>query len=339
MHYLPLGKSRKVLLLAGLLLTTCVLQANADEVADCGALLASPFEEGYHDTGVEMRDVQLNRAEDVCKTAIQASPDSNQAKAWLARIHFYYSEYAEAIVLLEPAAAAGNPLAQQMLGDILIDGLGGTPVDEKRGVELLASSSAAGFAPGQNSLGVSYERGQGVAKDLPRAAKLYGAAAKQGMAVAQVNLGILYADGNGIAENDERAAQLFMSAAAKGDSGGMNNLAVSYESGEGLDQNYDLAMGWYHKAADAGSTVALANIGNLYAEGLGVKQDYNKALKWMGKAATAGSSYGLYLLGGMYENGKGVTADKARATDLYEQAEEAGSTDAADALDRLAAAD
>lgn len=328
-----------VVLLAALLGVAFAAPTTADEVADCGTLIASPYEKGYETTGVVPADANLVRAEEVCAAAIAASPASDQAKAWLARIHFYYGEYDAALPLLEAAASADNPLAQQLLADILIDGLGDTPVDETRAITLLEASAAAGFAPAQNSLGVSYERGQGVEQDVSRAAQFYAAAAKQGLPVAEVNLGVLYAEGNGVVEDDERATKLFMSAAEKGDAGGMNSLGVSYEIGEGIDVDLNLAMDWYRKAAAAGSIVARANIGNLYLRGLGVPLDYDIARKWISKAAEDGNSFGLFLLGELHENGNGVAIDRDRAIELYRQAATEGSVDAEEALARLGVAD
>ena len=147
---------RKRLAFTVLLLSAAAMTSvYADELADCAALIASPFEKGYEDTGLNPADADLVAAEDTCKAAIAADPQAMQAKTWLARIHFYYGEYQAALDLLEPAAAADNPLAQQLLGDILIDGLGGIAVDEPRAIELLEASADAGFAPGQNSLAVS----------------------------------------------------------------------------------------------------------------------------------------------------------------------------------------
>lgn len=63
---------------------------------------------------------------------------------------------------------------------------------------------------------LSYEHGEGVAKDQVRAAALYCEAAKLGDAEAQYSLGWMYANGRGIERNDERAAILFATAAAQG---------------------------------------------------------------------------------------------------------------------------
>ena len=312
----------------------------ADDLADCAALAASPFEAGHRDTGVErLGDIDIAAAETACLAAIEADPDSTEARTWQARIHFYFGEYDKAVHLLEPAATAGNPLAAQLLGDILIDGLGGVPVDEARAIALLEASAAAGFAPGQNSLGVSYERGEGVATDTAAAARYYGLAAKQGMPTAEVNLGMLYADGIGVAEDDARATQLFASAAERGDASGMNSLGVSYELGDGIEQDFALAMDWYRKSAAAGSETAMANIGNLYIQGLGVEVDFAQGLKWVSKSADAGNGYGTFLLGTLYENGNGVTMDRNRAIELYRQAADIGSSNAEDALIRLGEAE
>ena len=325
-----------ILVVPALLLALVPSIAWADDLADCAKLVASPYETDYRDTGHELLgDVDIQAAEAACLAAVEADPDSMQARTWQARIHYYFGEYQTALDLLEPAAKAKNPYAQQMLGDILIDGLGGIPVDEARALDLLKASAAAGFAPGQNSLGVSYERGQGVAVDMEKAAEYYGLAAKQGMPTAQVNLGILYTNGTGVKEDDARAAELFRSAAESGDASGMNSLGVSYELGEGIEQDYALAMDWYRKAAEGGSAIATANVGNLYLEGLGVPVDQQRGLKWVSKSASADNSYGKFLLAGLYEEGVGIDRDLDYAIELYRQAAELGSTSAEDALIRL----
>jgi TPR repeat protein len=55
-----------------------------------------------------------------------------------------------------------------------------------------------GNANGQFNLGVMYEDGHGVPKDLAEAARLFGLAADQGNAAAENNLGDMYAKGKGV---------------------------------------------------------------------------------------------------------------------------------------------
>ncbi|HPT49039.1 MAG TPA: transglycosylase SLT domain-containing protein [Accumulibacter sp.] len=63
---------------------------------------------------------------------------------------------------------------------------------------------------------LSYEHGEGVAKDGARAAKLYCDGARLGDAEAQYSLGWMYANGRGVDRNDALAAYFFGLAAKQG---------------------------------------------------------------------------------------------------------------------------
>lgn len=262
----------------------------------CAALAASPYEAGYKKSGVEAAAMDQPAAKAACLAATVADSSSVAATAWLARVYYVSGKYADAVPYAEPAAAAGNPLAQQLLGDILVVGMGGVPVNEPRGIELLEASAASGYAYGQNNLGISYENGEGVVANPARAAELYQAAANQGLGEAQVNLGRLYVDGAGVVEDDAKAFGLFQSAAAKGHPEGWNGMGVSYEYGEGTVQDYALAMDAYKKALQGGAGIAAGNIAYLYVKGFGVDQDYIQALEWARKSEQGMRDYGHYLI-------------------------------------------
>lgn len=74
-------------------------------------------------------------------------------------------------------------------------------------------------------LGVMYEHGQGVARDLPMAAAWYQSSADAGYAPSQYNLGRMYWDGRGVAENRTRAAALLTAAARQGHKEAVDRLA------------------------------------------------------------------------------------------------------------------
>ena len=59
-----------------------------------------------------------------------------------------------------------------------------------------------GDADAQFSLGVMYEKGEGVARDNKAAVKWYTLAAEQGLADAQFNLGVMYANGTGVIKDN-----------------------------------------------------------------------------------------------------------------------------------------
>lgn len=295
LRFLHLRPSRR-LSLAVTLLLAFPAAALAGPLELCAELAASPYQPGYKKTGVEANAVDWPAAKAACTAATIAEPASVEAKAWLARVYYVGGKYADALPYAEPAAAGGDAMAQQLLGDILVVGMGGVPADEPRGIELLQASAAAGYAMGQNSLAISYENGEGVTADPARAAELYQAAAAQGLGEAEVNLGRLYAGGTGVAEDDAKAFALFQSAAAKGHPQGWNGMGVSYEYGEGTVQDYALAMEAYHKALDGGAGIAAGNIAYLYVKGFGVERDFAQALQWARQSNEGMRDYGQYLL-------------------------------------------
>jgi len=84
-------------------------------------------------------------------------------------------------------------------------------------------AAAQGYAPAQSSLGLAYEKGQGVPQDYQEAVKWYRLAAAQGNQFAQINRGVMYTNGTGVRQDFVRAHMWFTLAAAalNGDSGNM----------------------------------------------------------------------------------------------------------------------
>lgn len=127
-------------------------------------------------------------------------------------------DYAKALAALQPAAEAGNPNAQYLLGTM-------------------------------------YDFGYGIAVDHVKANEWYLKAAQQGQDDAQFNLGISYQIGEGIAKNMLLSVCWIAKAAANGDDDAMGvltqyaqrnipeaqyALAQIYRDGVTLHNNYDL---------------------------------------------------------------------------------------------------
>jgi uncharacterized protein len=74
-----------------------------------------------------------------------------------------------------------------------------------------------GDVEAQYNLGVMYDEGAGVERDLAAAAAWYRKAAEQGFVDAQTNLGIMYYHGQGVARDPAEAAYWFREAASHGD--------------------------------------------------------------------------------------------------------------------------
>jgi hypothetical protein len=95
------------------------------------------------------------------------------------------------------------------------------PQDYQEAVRWYRLAAAQGYVPAQYSLGLAYEKGQGVPQDYQEAVKWYRLAASQGNQFAQVSLGVMYTNGTGVRQDFMRAHLWFTLAAAilNGDSG------------------------------------------------------------------------------------------------------------------------
>lgn len=120
-----------------------------------------------------------------------------------------------------------------------------------------------GHSGAQYNLGLMYNNGNGVGRDMFEALDLWRRAAVQGHASAQYNLGLLYEGDDEIAEDFLEAARWYRSAAEQGHANAQNNLGLLYESGYGLDRNKVLALMWFELAAARGHVVARSNVSAL----------------------------------------------------------------------------
>ncbi len=177
-------------------------------------------------------------------------------------------------------------------------------------------------------LGVRYELGQGVDKDLTKAAECYEKAAETGNAAALCALGELYMGGNGVNRDFGKGIGLFTKAAEGGSPKAMLNLGMVYLTGTGAERDSIQAKDWFLKAADMGESAAYTELGMLYINGDGVDQDFSEAGKWLTKAAESGDSLSQYKVGYMYEEGIGFEKDREKAFGWYMKAAEQNIPDA-----------
>ncbi|GAQ89995.1 hypothetical protein KFL_005870040 [Klebsormidium nitens] len=102
----------------------------------------------------------------------------------------------------------------------------------------------------QFNLGVCYEYGKGVGKDVARAVECYRKAADQGNADAHSKLGLCYEHGKGVSKDGTRAMQLYRKAADQGHGAAQSNLAaMTVEGGGGLSQDWVAAAKLFELAA------------------------------------------------------------------------------------------
>ncbi|THD76788.1 sel1 repeat family protein [Thalassobius vesicularis] len=180
--------------------------------------------------------------------------------------------YAKAREWFEKSAQMGLPAAKNALARYLFDGLGG-PQDIPRALTLFAAAAQTGQAAFQYEYATALEtRGDGRA-DPALAAEFYTKAADQGHLDAMASLGVLYQNGIGVTKDLDRARTLYEGPAAQGNARAQNNLGLLYVRGEGVEQDYGKAAALFAAAAEQGLKVAMTNLGVMYENGFGVPLD------------------------------------------------------------------
>eukprot|EP00232_Nephroselmis_pyriformis_P003606 CAMPEP_0182909502 /NCGR_PEP_ID=MMETSP0034_2-20130328/35782_1 /TAXON_ID=156128 /ORGANISM="Nephroselmis pyriformis, Strain CCMP717" /LENGTH=962 /DNA_ID=CAMNT_0025045759 /DNA_START=420 /DNA_END=3305 /DNA_ORIENTATION=- len=208
------------------------------------------------------------------------------------------------------AAEQGDASSQFNLGVCYEKGQG-VEKDLSQASNWYLKAAEQGVPSAQFNLGVFYEKGQGLPQDWSKAAHWYKMAGEQGHAKAQFNLGVCYDNGQGLARDCTQAAEWYRRAAQQGHAAAQFNLGVCYEKGQGAEQNAKHAATWYRKAAEQGVASAQFNLGVFLAKGEGVEQDWVEAVKWYRKAAEQGHAKAQASLGNCYAYGFGVEQDKS----------------------------
>ncbi len=181
-------------------------------------------------------------------------------------------------------------------------------------------ASDAGEPSAQYNLGVMYEKGDVVQKDINEAIRLVKLSAMQGFTFAQAKMGFYYAVGLGVQKDLVESVKWTRLAANNGDPTAQHNIALAYLKGEGVNQNQAEAMKWYKLSAEQGNVEAQVSLGSMYY----FAANYQDALKWF-KLAAAQNNGGAYSsMGTMYLNGLGVSKDSQEAMRLFKLAAKYG---------------
>jgi uncharacterized protein len=161
----------------------------------------------------------------------------------------------------ERAAAQGLPEAIYAMGRLAMNGGNASAAEA---VGWYRAAAEAGLAEAANNLGLLYEQGKGVGRDVVAAATWYRRAADQGLAVAQNNLGQLLQYGEGLARDPVAAAVLYKQAAFGGNPFGQVNYAQALANGIGVEPDAVEAYAWLLLARVSGNPEA-AGIASEYA--------------------------------------------------------------------------
>ena len=192
-------------------------------------------------------------------------------------------------------AARGNDgVAQLWMGNVTQTGLLKDSAKGKKQEELKADDVAIAPNPAQAltwyrlaaqnglpqaiyNVGVFYENGAVVDKDLNKAFSLVQRAAQSGIPVAAYRLGAYYQQGAGVGQDVVAAAAWYKRAADAGLPQAKLVYGIMQENGAGVEQSIIGAAKNYEEAADAGLPQAMINLAQLYERGTGMPKNLGKA--------------------------------------------------------------
>ena len=141
----------------------------------------------------------------------------------------------------------------------------------------------------QFQIGLLYQHGKGVSKNLVKAAILYQLAAEQNLASAQSSLGNFYLSGRGIKQDFKKALYWSKRAAFQGEVAAQTRLAFILRYGKGTKRNIPESLIWYKRAAKQGYAPAQDALATIYANGKIVRRSYLLAFKWLKISSLFGS--------------------------------------------------
>ncbi len=189
----------------------------------------------------------------------------------------------------------------------------------------------------QYNLGICYENGRGVEKNLKKSFDLFYNAAQNNHIGSQYKIGVYYAKGIYVLRNIKDAMKWLEKAAQQGDktaiaqfdllkneisNGVLVKKLLNCAKIEEKENDLEKALNDYEQAAEIGDAKVQYNLATIYEKGQITKKDYNKAFVWCEKAAEQGFVYAQLALGMMYEKGIGCIEDKDAAIKYYKKAAE-----------------
>jgi TPR repeat protein len=192
------------------------------------------------------------------------------------------------------------------------------------------------FGEAAFNLGILYEDGLGVARDMERALNYYRRGAMLGSPKAMFRTGLLYWLGAPGVPVDRGEGRRFLSmAAAAGDSEAQRYLAAEGSTAESDDPVFradrELAAGRVQEyvnilrvAAEAGHVRAQTRLAWSYEAGRGVPRDLALAAQWFAAAAKGGDGEAMYALAVMYGTGAGQARDARLAEEWLQRSAASG---------------
>ncbi len=192
------------------------------------------------------------------------------------------------------------------------------------------------FGEAAFNLGILYEDGLGVARDIDRALDYYRRGAMLGSPKAMFRAGVMYWLGApGVTVDRDEGRRYLSMAAAAGDSEAQRYIAAEASTTVSTDPvllaDRALAAGRSAEyvdilkaAAESGNSRAQTRLAWSYEAGRGVASDLALAAKWFLTAAQGGDGEAMYALAVMHGTGAGQVKDPAQSEQWLQRSAAAG---------------
>lgn len=156
----------------------------------------------------------------------------------------------------------------------------------------LKSLAMKGDVKAQRELGIDYQYGVGIPRDLDEAAKWLKKAAENGDAEAQHELATLYNSVEYDYYDSNKAMEWYQKSASQGYADSQFRLAQDYLMGwSAAPQDATKSFEWGTRAALQGHLRAQAWVAMLYDKGFGTQQNRTMAKEWYGRACNNDEDY------------------------------------------------
>ncbi len=188
---------------------------------------------------------------------------------------------AAAVSRLRTTAQGGDPQSQLVLGQLLINGVGGR-LDVREALRWFRVAADAGVPMAMNMLGRCHEYGFGLPMNYLQAASCYLHASRLECDWAMYNYAQLLAHGRGLERDRAVAFKWFRLAASRGHARAMNFVGMYYENGWGTTPDPHAALEWYQRSAEGGDFRGQCS----YASVLADQGRIDLALMWLKRATT-----------------------------------------------------
>lgn len=202
--------------------------------------------------------------------------------------------------------------------------------------ERAAEEDETGMA--YNFLGGTFMVAEETESNERKAVEYFQKAIELGNADAMIRICFYLHNGRGgLKPNIHKEIELLTNASKQGYHDATYRLGRLYEEGEsGIARNMELAIKYFQQAADNGVLAAINKIGELYLFGEVIPANLSKAIAYFNSASEKGYGRSSYWLGRLHSGGIGqLEKDTQKAIAYYQRAIEQGYEDAQEWLDQL----